>query len=278
MSVLPCTVLILAGQRAGGDPVALAAGVERKAFAPVAGIPMLLRVADAIRQAMPGCLLAIALDRPEEGEARSMLGDLARGGPVMAAPMGASPCGTVAAVLDVPHLTLPLLVTTADHALLTPEMVGHFLSHVPEGADVAAGVATREVISAAYPDTRRTYWRFRDRAVSGCNLFYLGPDGAAKAVAFWRRLEQDRKRPWAMLRHLGWTTVLRFALGRLTLAEALRRMSARIGATVAVVELPFAEAAMDVDRPADLALAEAIIGQRPLGGRPFEQRPLGRCP
>ena len=42
----------------------------------------------------------------------------------------------------------------------------------------------------------------------------------------------------------------------------MARASAVIGARVAAVRLPFAEAAIDVDKPADLELVEAILGRR----------------
>jgi CTP:molybdopterin cytidylyltransferase MocA len=42
----------------------------------------------------------------------------------------------------------------------------------------------------------------------------------------------------------------------------LRALSRRSGARLAVVALPFAEAAIDVDKPADLALAEAALARR----------------
>jgi hypothetical protein len=48
----------------------------------------------------------------------------------------------------------------------------------------------------------------------------------------------------------------------LSLEAACLRLSGIVGATVRVVEMPFAEAAIDVDKPADLALAEQILGQR----------------
>jgi len=140
--------------------------------------------------------------------------------------------------------------------------VRHFLDALPPGADAAAAVATRDTIAAAYPETRRTYWRFSDRAVSGCNLFYMG-EGAARVVAFWKQLERDRKKPWKMLRHLGALTLLRFALGRLSLTAALERLGRVAGARVAAVDMPFAEAAIDVDKPGDLTLAEAILRRSP---------------
>jgi CTP:molybdopterin cytidylyltransferase MocA len=41
--------LILAGSRGPDDPMARAAGVSHKAMLPVAGVPMLLRVVEAVR-------------------------------------------------------------------------------------------------------------------------------------------------------------------------------------------------------------------------------------
>ena len=41
--------LILAGSRGPDDPMARAAGVSHKALLPVAGVPMLLRVVEALR-------------------------------------------------------------------------------------------------------------------------------------------------------------------------------------------------------------------------------------
>jgi hypothetical protein len=44
-------------------------------------------------------------------------------------------------------------------------------------------------------------------------------------------------------------------------------VSRRMGIRVAAVVMPTAEAAIDVDRPADLDLVESILGRRNGGGR-----------
>jgi CTP:molybdopterin cytidylyltransferase MocA len=75
-------------------------------------------------------------------------------------------------------------------------------------------------------------------------------------------MERHRKRPWRLVAAIGPLTLLRFLAGRLTLDAALRRLSRIVGATVRAVDMPFAEAAIDVDKPADLALAERILAQR----------------
>lgn len=270
MTHLPPRILILAGSRGGADPVAQMAGVERKAFAPVAGTPMLERVVETLRAALPEASLTIAMDPPDSPQSRMIVDRLSQGGNLTIMPPAESPARTVRAAL--PDDGGPILIATADHALLTPAMVRHFLATAPEDGNAAVAVATKATIAAAYPDTRRTYWRFADCQVSGCNLFLLSGEGAASVVEFWAALERDRKRPWAMIRRLGPLTLVRFALGLLRLDQALKRMGQRTGARLAAVDMPFAEAAMDVDRPSDLTLAERILAERILAERLSQER------
>ena len=56
--------------------------------------------------------------------------------------------------------------------------------------------------------------------------------------------------------------LLRFLLRRMDLDAALARVSQRIGARIEGVALPWPEAAIDVDRASDLALAEKILAER----------------
>jgi hypothetical protein len=65
-----------------------------------------------------------------------------------------------------------------------------------------------------------------------------------------------------MLNRLGWGVVVRYLLGRLSLAAALAHVSRRMGVTVGAVRLPFAEAAVDVDTVADWHFAESIASRR----------------
>ena len=65
-----------------------------------------------------------------------------------------------------------------------------------------------------------------------------------------------------MVASIGPLTLIRFALGRLTLADALARLSAIVGIRIAAADMPFAEAAIDVDKPEDLELAEKILARR----------------
>jgi GTP:adenosylcobinamide-phosphate guanylyltransferase len=250
------TALVLAGSRAGAaDPMAVAAGVSHKALLPVAGVPMLLRVLGALR-ASPGIgRIVVMIEEPE----RSLAGCPGLEG-ILLRPAAPSPSRSVAAALE--EFGAPLLVTTADHALLTPAMVAQFQAAVPPGTDVAAGLARAETILAAWPGTKRTWLRFSDGRFSGCNIFWIGGPAAAGALRFWHRVEQDRKRPLAMVSLLGPLVLLRFALGLLSLPAALAILGRRTCCRLAAVEMPFAEAAIDVDKPADLVVVEAALALR----------------
>jgi hypothetical protein len=207
--------------------------------------------------------IAIALEDPALVDELPALRPLIAAGRLTLLATAATPSLSVQRALDeLPH-PLPLLVTTGDHPLLTEAIVGHFCAAArATGADLVAGLTPATAIRKAYPEAQRTYLRFRDERYSGANLFaILSPDGR-RAVAFWRRVEQERKRPWRLVRAFGWRPLLAYLLGRLTLDDAMARASGIVGARIAAVALPFAEAAIDVDKPADLVLVETILAGR----------------
>lgn len=240
-------VLILAGRRGGSDPLLDAyPHLTSKALLPVAGIPMIARVIAAVRTLTDD--IWVSGLTPEEA-----------GDDVTEAPPAAGPAGAVAAAIRA-GAPFPLLVTTADHALLDGSMLAEFAAKAQAtGADMVVGFAERPVIEARFPTTKRTYLRFRDAQVSGCNLFWLNGSQALPAVRFWQRAEADRKTPWKLAHHVGLSVLLRYLTGRLTLGGVFAHASAKTGAVIAPVLMDRAEAAVDVDKPSDLALVESII-------------------
>ena len=257
------TALVLAGRRGGEDPLARHCRVAYKCLTPAAGVPMLVRVLDALSASPSVGRIYITLEDPAILDSVPAVHAWRHEHACTALAGAATPSLSVLKALDEIPPSLPMLVTTADHPLLTPEIIEHFCAAArATAADVVAGVTAAEVIRAAYPETQRTYLRFRDGPCSGANLFALLTPGSWPAVAFWRRVEQERKRPWRLARAFGLGPLLAYLCGRLTLDSAMARASAIIGAQVAAVRLPFAEAAIDVDKPADLALVETILARR----------------
>ena len=241
-------VLILAGQRAGVvDPLCEATGASHKAEIPVCGVPMLHRVVGALNAA--GFEKAIYVS----GYSGSDLLETVSGG---------GPADSVRLALEQID-QYPCLITTCDHALLTADMVSAFIKGSEEaGTDICVGLAAEEVIKPAYPNTKRTYLRFSDTAVSGCNLFYIANGNGLKAIVFWQAVQHLRKSPLKLARKLGIGVGIKYMTGRLTLLGAFEYAAKRIGISAAPVLLPYAEAAIDVDKPADLELVESILMAR----------------
>ncbi|HXH15579.1 MAG TPA: nucleotidyltransferase family protein [Sphingomonas sp.] len=240
--------LILAGSRGGVDPVAGYAGVSHKALIMLDGLTLLARVAQALRDAGAGHIAVSVSDEPVRQAA------IALGLTVLDAASGPS-----RSVRDgIEALGAPLLVTTADHALLQPDWITRFLADLPPHVDVAALLARRDVIEAAAPGTRRTYLRFADGAWSGCNLFYFATPRSIAALDLWAQVEADRKRPWRIVRRLGIGTLVRYMSGRLTLVDAIAHLGRLAGLDAAAVATPFGLAAVDVDKPADLDLVRSL--------------------
>lgn len=249
--------LILAGSRGGEiDALAKSEGVAHKALIELEGVPLLARVHAALQAAGAGRIMVVADDRQVVETARSL------GAEVCAPQKG--PSASVAAAFA--SLGPPLLVTTSDHALLRPQWVRDFVDRVPENTDVAILMASRIAVEAALPGSKRTWLRFADGEWSGCNLFYLAHAGAANAISSWEQVEADRKRPWRIAVRLGPGTLWNYWRGRLTLAQAVRRLGRALGVRAAIVPAKDGLAAVDADKPEDMADIRTLISERRAGG------------
>ena len=243
--------LVLAGSRPGRpDPVAEAEVVSHKALAVAGGQPLLARVVAALMAAGVGPVAVSASD-PQVAALAQALG-------ASVLPAAEGPSASVLAAAEV--LGTPLLVVTADHALLKAEWVSGFLAEAPAEADVCALLASRAAVEADAPGPRRTWLRFADGDRSGCNLFLIRSVRGLQAVEFWRRVEAQRKRPWRMARLIGPGALLRYALGRLTLADAVARLGRAAGVRAAVAPAPSGLCAVDVDTVEDLRFVRARLG------------------
>jgi CTP:molybdopterin cytidylyltransferase MocA len=248
--------LMLAAGRGPGDPMARTYGVANKCLIPVGGVPMLRRVHDTL--AASGLFSRIAVSIEDAAIAHAVLGPSAR----VLAPSTSAPASVLTALAS-GALQYPVLITTGDHALLTPRMITHFCAESEKsGADFTAGLARAETILAAHPESIRTFFSLGHDRVSGCNLFALLNARGLGLIERWQYLEPVRKKPWRLVAAFGPVPLLRFALGRLSLDAAFATVSARLGLTVKPVLMPFAEAAIDVDKPADKSLAEKILAAR----------------
>lgn len=250
------TAIVLAGSRPGADPFAAKYGTDLKALIPIGGTPMVARPVAALLQSSEIVRVRVLTQQSERIAA--VLPDNDR---LSVQRSGATIAETLDAILSDSVTPYPLLVTTADHALLDPAMIAEFCARA-DGADVAIGLVERRALMQRLPQSRRTWLRFRAGAYSGANLFAFGSPKAAKAVALWRSVEQDRKKGWRMIASLGPAALIGAVLRLRTLDQTLGSIGRRLGLRIRKVELSNPLAAVDVDKEADYALVTAILEER----------------
>lgn len=257
------TVILLAGDRPG-DVLAQRSPGKRKALLLLQGRPMILYVLETLLAGRHVGEIIIVANRVAEIESN---GDLQS----FVAPHKArisfregagSPATSVLKCMEELGGTRPVLVTTADNPLLTPQTLDSFCEAIGDDADAVVGLARERDIRPAFPDVKRTYIRLGGEGYSGCNLFALTAAGGPKAARAWSEVEGRRKKPWQMVMHFGVWTLLRAVTGFLDLDGAMGAVSRAMGLRAKAIILADPIASMDVDRPDHIPMAESVLAAR----------------
>ena len=250
------TAIVLAGQRPGPDPLATAFGADYKAMITLAGKPMIRHVVDTLLDCHS--ISKIVVLAQQSAVIRRALPRDAR---IVFAESGDGISTSINRIAGTEIAPWPVFVTTADHPLLTREMIEHFLSGTGN-VDLSVGMVERRVMTAAYPDNKRTWLKFADGHWSGANLFALRTSATRTALDLWVGAEKDRKTVWKLFLHFGPWLAFRALTRTIGLADALESAGRRLGMVARLVPMPQAEAAIDVDKPSDFVQAEAILASR----------------
>jgi GTP:adenosylcobinamide-phosphate guanylyltransferase len=254
------TAIVLAGDRSKTDSLIDHSGVSCKALIDIDGKPMVRRVLEALRESRVVDNILLAGPEAAELATDAPLSAWIESGEIGWQAPEASPSTSAYHAMQTLDPEVPVLLTTADHPLLTAEITDAFgRQSLADDVDVAVGLAPHALVTEAYPGIRKTVLRFSDGEFCGCNLFaFLTPEGR-RAASFWRTIEQQRKKPLVLIGLLGWWAVIRYRLGMLPLEEALAKLSKRLGLRMRAVILPYANAAIDVDSIADLMLVKGSL-------------------
>lgn len=250
------TAVVLAGSRPGLDPFAAEHGTDLKALIPIAGEPMVRRPVRAlIENENIGKVIVVAQEPARIATA------LPRDARIDVRESEATIASTILSLVNNPAIEWPLLITTGDHALLDGGMIEEMCGASTD-ADVAIAVGERDNLLRRLPQSKRTWLKFRGGAYTGANLFVLGSPKVVPAIELWRSVEQDRKKSWKLIALAGPTAMLGTVLRLLSLDQILARLGRKLGLTVKAVRLSNPLAGVDVDKPEDHALVEAIIAGR----------------
>jgi GTP:adenosylcobinamide-phosphate guanylyltransferase len=251
-------LIVLAAQRPGiADPLAAAFGVSHKCLVPVCGKPLIAHV-----------LGTIAAHRKVDGIRVSI--EPAQFGTIDAIARRVDPSGRIACVASADNLADsvmaaatgavgPIIITTADNALLTPTAIDAMLEALKGDTDVAIAMAPRDAVLAAHPNGQRRFYRFRDDAYSNCNLYGLSGTHALAAAEIFRGGGQFAKKAKRIVAAFGLVNLILLRLRVCSLAGGLARISGRIGLRIVPVVLRDGRNAIDVDNERTHKIVSALI-------------------
>lgn len=249
------TAIVLAGSRPGRDAFAEVHGTDLKALIPIGGEPMVRRPVRALLAAEDIGEIIVLSQAPER--IAQVLPEDPR---ITFRKSDATIATTMLELCFDKKTNWPVLVTTADHALLDTEMIDEFCACAD--GDITLGVVERATLLRRFPDAKRTWVKFRGGAYTGANLFALRSPKVAAAIELWRSVENERKKGWRVVSLLGPFVLVGTLLRLLSIDVALRRIGRKLGLDIRALRLSNPLAGVDVDKAADHELAEAILAGR----------------
>jgi len=252
------TAIVAAGDRPGADSLAAHFEEKSKALIGVGGEAMLSRV---VRALLASSQIGRVVILSQDGQ--SLIGRpdtnwLADHDKVTFATSQSSLSGSIASMIGTAAAPWPVLLTTADHPLLTPTIIDYFLAHASD-VDLAVGMVDRAVVFAKFHQSKRTWLEFSNGGFTGANLFAFHGEKANAALMLWVEIEARRKSPLAVLSRFGPWLLFRALTRTISLESGIRKAGRKLEIRAKPVTIPYAEAAIDVDKLADHTLAEAIL-------------------
>lgn len=259
---IKASAVVLAGRRNGSvDPLAQAHGVADKCLVPVLGTPCIEHVLQALAAAPEIDKIVVSINDP------AILGGLptadrlvAEGRLTAIVSDGNLAESVISAAGAVPY---PLLVTTADNVLMTPESIALMIDGATaQGADAAAAFARKADILAAHPEGQRRFYEFADDGYSNCNTYWIASPQVLRAVEIFREGGQFAKNPRRVIAAFGLINTLMFRQGWLSLDAALQRVSKRMKLKLVPVVFTDGSYAIDVDNERTHMCASEIMARR----------------
>ncbi|GMA15916.1 hypothetical protein GCM10025871_22470 [Deinococcus metallilatus] len=237
-----------------GDPFAAAHGVPVKALIPVGGVPMALHVLRALRAS--GRVTRVAYVGPTTPEMDALIDECVTDHGTLLSNLEAGVEALAEAGLAPGER---VLVVTADIPLATPGQLAEVLDAAPPEAALVYPVVRRSDCERAFPGVKRTYASLREGTFTGGNIFLLDPRLIGQFLPRLRAVLAARKAPLKLAALIGPGILLKLLTRRLTVRELENRVSALLGVPARALITGHAAIGTDVDKDADLRLAEAHL-------------------
>jgi molybdopterin-guanine dinucleotide biosynthesis protein A len=250
-------IVLAGGLPALEDPLYEFAEGKNKALIPVGGRPMIQWVIDALSLAERVERIVLVGLQPGIGlQSQKSIDYIDEGGGMLS---------NIKAGLEFVNLVRPgnthVLLASCDIPAITPEIVDWRVEAAEQAdADLDYSVVAREVMETRFPDSNRSYLRIRGGEYCGGDLNVLRV-GLAEREALWEKLIAARKSVFQQASLLGWDLLILALTRMLTLEHAERKVSTRLKIKGHATISPYAELAMDADKPEQVMILDRDLSR-----------------
>jgi len=147
------------------------------------------------------------------------------------------------------------LMCSSDIPAITADMVEWVIKKAKESDhDLYFNVVERETMEKRFPGANRTFAKLRGAEVCGADMGVLRAKAVTHNEELWIRLAASRKSVLKQAALIGFDTLLMFLFRTMNLEQVARQGSKRVGIKARAIISPYAELAMDVDKPHQLEI------------------------
>lgn len=245
------------------NAIVLAGGVSKKlsaedvqmyeAFIDIGGTPMLYFVLKALVQSKKIGRIIVA--GPMERLQKVALPEK-----VIPVSSGSTIFDTVINGMNALSATEKTLIATVDIPFITTEAIDDFLMQCErQEGDFYYPIIEKSISEAKFPQGKRTYVKLTDGVFTGGNLFLVNPSIVPQCMMIAKKIIANRKKPWRLASLLGWTTLMKFVCGYLSVEAAKMRVSKILAVQGIVIRSKYPEIGMDIDKPDDINLVKQYL-------------------
>ena len=153
-----------------------------------------------------------------------------------------------------------ILMVSSDIPALTTEMVNWAIETAQETEDdMYYNLITKEVMEARFPGSKRSFIKFKDAEICGGDMNLVRASAASGNDELWEQLIAARKNVFKQAALFGFSTLILLLTRQLSIHDAAPRVSKQIGIRGRAIFCPYAEIAMDVDKPNQFELLRADL-------------------
>ena len=242
-------IILAGGIPTSDDPLYLAANGQSKALIDVAGKPMAQWVVDALAGAKSvDRIIIVGLSADVNLQSSKPMDFLPESGGMLA-----NLTAGVEHLQSIDPSIQQVLLLSCDIPTITPEMIDWRVQGADPDSDLEYSVIKKETMDSRFPTASRSYVRLQDVDVCGGDMNVIHVR-LVEDTTFWERMVAARKRPLQQAALLGFDLLFLVLIRRITINDAVKRVSNRLGLKGRAVISPYAEIGMDVDKPHQLEL------------------------